>query len=89
MLVIGQEGMVGLPGFPERGTGTGEEFLPGLPDDGPLIGKEIVLAVLIARRHTTDRPEDPQRDKQLPSGHSLTLTMVGDAVHLSCIQKPR
>ena len=78
--------MVRLLRFSQWGTGTGEEFLSGLLDDGSLIGIETVLAVLIARRHTTGRPEEPKRDKQTQSGHSLRLTMVGAAVHLSLIQ---
>lgn len=59
MPVIGQEGMVRLVGFTERGAGTGEEVLPGLSNNGPLIGKQLVLPVLTRRCRTTDEAENP------------------------------
>lgn len=78
--------MVLLLGFPEGRTGAGEECLVGLPDNGPLIGKQLVPAVLMSGRRTAGRPEEPQPDEQMQSEHSLTLSMVQDAVHLPFIQ---
>lgn len=86
MPVIGQEGMVRLLRFSERGTGAGEQCLSRLPDDGPLIREQVVLMI---GRHTTDRPEEPLRNKQKQPGHSPTLLPVGEAVPLSRILKPR